>query len=301
MTRFVTENKNKLNIKEDKGQLILFHESFDPKDIFTCGQCFNFYEEDDGSFTAVFLGKIINLKKEGDKTIIDNVSLDEFYEIFYDYFDLGTNYQAIKDDISKDETLKKATEYGGGIRILNQEFFETLISFIISANNQIPRIKKAVRIISKMYGDYIGEYRGRDYYSFPTAKALSKARPEDLREFARVGFRDKRIVETANIVNDGFFDFDEDIKKDSKDLRKKLQELPGVGPKVADCIMLFAFHKRETFPVDVWIKRVMEALFIKEEVPKKQISAYADKFFGEYAGYVQQYLFYYGRENAIGK
>lgn len=301
MNRFVTKNKNELNIKEDKGQLILLHESFDPKDIFTCGQCFNFYEEDDGSFTAVFLGKIINLKKEGDKTIIDNVSLDEFYEIFYDYFDLGTNYQAIKDDISKDDTLKKATEYGDGIRILNQEFFETLISFIISANNQIPRIKKAVRVISKMYGDYIGEYRERDYYSFPSARALSKAKPEDLREFARVGFRDKRIVDTANIVNGGFFDFDEDIKKDSKDLRKKLQELPGVGPKVADCIMLFAFHKRETFPVDVWIKRVMEALFIKEEVPKKQISAYADKFFGENAGYVQQYLFYYGRENAIGK
>lgn len=87
----------------------------------------------------------------------------------------------------------------------------------------------------------------------------------------------------------------------TEDLRKKLQELPGVGPKVADCILLFAFHKRETFPVDVWIKRVMEFLFIKEEVPKKQIAAYADKYFGENAGYVQQYLFYYGRENAIGK
>ena len=96
-------------------------------------------------------------------------------------------------------------------------------------------------------------------------------------------------------------DFEKDIKMPTEDLRKKLQELPGVGPKVADCILLFAFHKRETFPVDVWIKRVMEFLFIKEEVPKKQISAYADKYFGENAGYVQQYLFYYGRENSIGK
>ncbi|MDY3006621.1 8-oxoguanine DNA glycosylase [Anaerococcus sp. AGMB00486] len=301
MSRFKTDSKKKLNIREDKGQLILIHESFDPKDIFTCGQCFNFYEEDDGSFTAVFLSKIINLKSDGDKVIIDNISLDEFYDIFYDYFDLNTNYEKIKNYISIDETLKKATEYGAGIRILNQEFFETLISFIISANNQIPRIKKSVRIISKMYGDYIGEYRGRDYYSFPTAASLSKAKSEDLREFARVGFRDKRIVEAANIINDGYFDFEEDIKMKTPDLRKKLQELPGIGPKVADCILLFAFHKRETFPVDVWIKRVMEALFIKKEVPKKQISEYADKYFGENAGYVQQYLFYYGRENAIGK
>lgn len=301
MNRYIEENKNKLNLTNEKGQLILYHESFDPKDIFTCGQCFNFFEEEDGSFTAVFLGKIINLKKEGEKIIIDNVSEEEFYDIFYDYFDLGVNYEDIKEKISLDDTLKEATEYGTGIRILNQEFFETLISFIISANNQIPRIKKAVRIISEMYGDYIGEYKGRKYYSFPNPEQLSKARPEDLRDKARVGFRDKRIVQTANIINDGFFDFEKDIKIPTEDLRKKLQELPGVGPKVADCILLFAFHKRETFPVDVWIKRVMEFLFIKEEVPKKQISAYADKYFGENAGYVQQYLFYYGRENAIGK
>ncbi len=121
-----------------------------------------------------------------------------------------------------------------------------------------------------MYGDYLGEYKGRKYYSFPSPEKLSKARPEDLREKARVGFRDKRIVQTAKLINDGFFDFENDIKMPTEDLRKKLQELPGVGPKVADCILLFAFHKRETFPVDVWIKRVMEFLFIKEEVPKNK-------------------------------
>lgn len=299
--RYKFDEKKKINIKEEGGRLILKHESFDPKDIFTCGQCFNFFEEEDGSYTAVFLGKIINLKKEGDFTLIDNVSLDDFYEYFYDYFDLGVNYDGIKEKISKNKTIKKACNYGAGIRILNQEFFETLISFIISANNQIPRIKKAVREISKMYGDYIGEYRGRKYYSFPSPEKLSQAKPEDLREYARVGFRDKRIVQSAKIVNEGFFDFNEDIKKDSKDLGKKLQELPGIGPKVSDCILLFAFHKRETFPVDVWIKRVMEELFIKKEVPKKKISAYAHDYFGKDAGYVQQYLFYYGRENSIGK
>lgn len=301
MARYKIDKKNKLNIKEEDGKLILYHESFDPKDIFTCGQCFNFFKEDDGSYTAIFLDKIINLKKEDEKIIIDGVGLDDFYEIFYDYFDLDTDYEKIKEEILKDEILEKAIAYGNGIRILNQDFFETLISFIISANNQIPRIKKSVRIISERYGTYIGEYKNRKYYSFPKAEVLAKVDPKELREYAKVGFRDKRIIDAANMINNGFIDFDKDIKMDIESLRKKLQDLPGVGPKVCDCILLFAFHKRETFPVDVWIKRVMEFLYIKEEVPKKEISAYAKKFFGKNAGYVQQYLFYYGRENSIGK
>lgn len=301
MTRYIVNEKNELNIKEEGSRLVLFHDSFDPKDIFTCGQCFNFTAEDDDSYTAVFLDKIINLKKDGEKIIIDNISLDEFYDIFYDYFDLVTDYEKIKKDIALDDTLKKAVEYGSGIRILNQDFFETLISFIISANNQIPRIKKSVKIISQRYGNYIGDYKNKSYYSFPSPEKLSEVNPEELREYARVGFRDKRIIETAKIIRDGFFDFNKDIKLDSKTLRKKLQELPGVGPKVADCILLFALHKREAFPVDVWIKRAMETLFIKKEVDKKQIADYAYKYFKDNAGYAQQYLFYYGRENSIGK
>lgn len=299
--RYTTDDKRRLDIKESPEGLRLYEDSFKVDHIFECGQCFNFNKEEDDSYTAVFLGRIINLKEEEDHTLIRNVSLDDFYEIFYDYFDLGTDYGAIKETLSKDKTLKKATDYGWGIRILNQELFETTISFIISANNQIPRIKKAVRIISERYGDFIGEYMGRAYYSFPTPESLSKARPEDLREYARVGFRDKRIVESAKIIAEGFLDFESERKLSDKDLQKKLRELPGIGPKVADCIMLFAYHRRETFPVDVWIKRVMETLFIGEEVPKSKVDSYAREIFGDLAGYAQQYLFYYGRENSIGK
>ena len=126
-----------------------------------------------------------------------------------------------------------------------------------------------------------------------------KVKPEDLREYARVGFRDKRIVEASRMIYEG--QLDGASKLDTEELRKKLIELPGVGPKVADCILLFAYHRRETFPVDVWIKRVMETLFIKKEVPKKQVDDYARKYFGKNAGYAQQYLFYYGREEKIGK
>ncbi|MDD7305087.1 MAG: DNA glycosylase [Peptoniphilaceae bacterium] len=301
MDRYIVKKDKKLNIKQVGEELVLKTDSFDPKHVFECGQCFNFSLQEDGSYTAVFMRKIINARKEDDKIIFRNISMEDFYEYFYDYFDFGEDYEAIKASISKNDSIKKACDYGYGIRILNQEVFETIISFIISANNQIPRIKKAVRIISERYGDYLGSYMGKSYYSFPEASDLAKAKPEDLREFARVGFRDKRIVETARLIANGYLDFEKDKLLTTEELRKKLMDLPGIGPKVADCILLFAYHRRETFPVDVWIKRVMETLFIGKEVPKKQITTYAYKYFGDLAGYVQQYLFFYGRENAIGK
>lgn len=299
--RFETKDKRELNIEETSLGLKLREDSFNPTHIFECGQCFNFKLEEDGSYTAVFLGKIINLLECDGYTLIRNVSLDEFYEIFYDYFDLGTDYGSIRDFLSKDDTLRDACDYGYGIRILNQELFETTISFIISANNQIPRIKKAVRIISERYGDYLGDYMGSSYYSFPRPEVLAQVDPLELREHARVGFRDVRIVETAKAFVDGFLNFEDEKNLTDLDLHKRLNELPGIGPKVADCIMLFAYHRRETFPVDVWIKRVMETLYIGKEVPKKQVDNYAREIFGDLAGYAQQYLFYYGRENAIGK
>ncbi len=299
--RYIFEEKNKIDIKETSGGLVLRHESFNPTHIFECGQCFNFNIEEDGSYTAVHLGRIINVLQKEDHVLIRNVSLDEFYEIFYDYFDLGTDYSEIKKDLSENEILKTASDYGYGIRILNQEMFETVISFIISANNGITRIKNSIKIISERYGDYIGEYMGRKYYAFPRPEVLAKVDPLELREFARVGFRDVRIVEASKMVADGYLDFDIDQTLSTEDLKEKLMQMPGIGPKVADCILLFTYHRRETFPVDVWIKRVMETLFIGHEVPKKLVDDYAREYFGKLAGYAQQYLFYYGREEKIGK
>lgn len=299
--RYIFEEKNQIDISEASGGLVLRHESFNPTHIFECGQCFNFNIEEDGSYTAVHLGKIINVLQKEDHVLIRNISLDEFYEIFYDYFDLGTDYSEIKKDLSENEILKTASDYGYGIRILNQEMFETVISFIISANNGITRIKNSIKIISERYGDYIGEYMGRKYYAFPRPEVLAKVDPLELREFARVGFRDVRIVEASKMVADGYLDFDIDQTLLTEDLKEKLMQMPGIGPKVADCILLFTYHRRETFPVDVWIKRVMETLFIGHEVPKKLVDDYAREYFGKLAGYAQQYLFYYGREEKIGK
>ncbi|MGF0095589.1 DNA-3-methyladenine glycosylase family protein [Peptoniphilus sp. SGI.035] len=276
-------------------------EEFDPRDVFTCGQAFRWYEEADGSFTFITHGKVANAKKLDGKILLKDVDKNSFDEIFYNYFDLDRDYKRVIGELSKDDVMKSATEYGKGIRILNQDKFETIISFIISANNQIPRIKKSIEKISEMYGKFLGEDENRKYFSFPSAEELSKAKPEDLREFASVGFRDVRIVETANLINSGIVSIDEIEKMNLEDARAALQVLPGVGPKVADCILLFAFDRKESFPVDVWIKRVMEELYLKEETPKSKIAMRGREVFGKNAGFANQYLFYYGRENKIGR
>ncbi|AXU10647.1 8-oxoguanine DNA glycosylase [Parvimonas micra] len=276
-------------------------ENFDAKAIFTCGQAFRWYEESDGSFTTVHLGRVLNVLNEKDRVIFKGTNLKEFDEIWMDYFDLNTDYKEIRKVLSNNEILPKAMEYGEGIRILNQNHFEMLISFIISANNMIPRIKKSIEVISMRYGKFICEDENRKYYSFPTVEELSRATVEDLREFAKVGFRDKRIFDTVNMILNEKIDLDNFENLETDILREELLKFSGVGNKVADCIMLFSYKRGEVFPVDVWIKRVMEELFIKKETPVKKISKEADRIFGKYAGYAQQYLFYYGREEKIGK
>ena len=292
----------KMNYKiKDKNIILKNNNDFNPEHIFECGQAFRWKKEDDGSYTSIAFNKVINVVMDDDSIVFRNTNEDDFNNIWIDYFDLNTDYSSIKKILSKDDTLKDAVEFGYGIRILNQDIFETIISFIISANNQIPRIKKSIEIISKSYGDYIDNFNGVDYYSFPTAENLSKVSVEELREVSRVGFRDKRIVDTSRIIANNELNIAESIKLSSEDLKNELIKLPGVGPKVASCIMLFAYGRGETFPVDVWIKRVMEELYIKKETSLKSIDRYAHEFFGDLAGYAQQYLFYYGRENKVGK
>ena len=287
----------------EKDNLVILEdvENFDAKAIFTCGQAFRWYEEKNGSFTTVHLGRVLNVLNEDDKVIFKGTNLEEFNEIWIDYFDLNTDYQSIRKSLANNEILANAMEYGKGIRILNQNHFEMLISFIISANNMIPRIRKSIEVISMRYGKFICQDENRKYYSFPTVDELSKATVEELREFAKVGFRDKRIFDTVNMIKNENIDLDSFENLETDNLREELLRFSGVGNKVADCIMLFSYKRGEVFPVDVWIKRVMEELFIKEETPVKKISKEADRIFGKYAGYAQQYLFYYGREEKIGK
>lgn len=265
-----------------------------------CGQCFRFVNIGEENYIIIAFGKILNIYQEGSDIILKNTTEDEFNEIWYDYFDLGRNYGEIKHKISEnDEILRKAVEYAPGIRILNQDRFECLISFIISQNNRIPMIKKVINNISKRYGKYIGSFEGEDYYAFPEPEELIKADEEGLME-CRTGFRAKYIIDAVQKVIHGEIDLTAE-GMDTETLRNMLMTIKGVGPKVADCTMMFSFGRCETFPTDVWVKRIMSELYFNgREASVKEIHEKAEECFGEYAGYAQQYLFNYARQFKIG-
>lgn len=291
-----------LHLIEEKNKIILKDmDSFDPKHIFECGQAFRWTKEENNSYTLVAHEKIINLQKIDNDIHMLNVNGEDFENIWYNYFDLKTDYSNIKTKLAFDDTMTKAISYGDGLRVLNQDPYETIISFIISANNQIPRIKKSIELIANTYGKLLGEFNGRPYYAFPTPEELSSAPVCDVREICRVGFRDERIVLTSQLIRDKVYHIEKYFTMDRETARKELIELPGIGKKIADCVLLFAFEKKDSFPVDVWIKRVMEALYLGEPTNINRIGEFGREKYGEYAGIAQQYLFYYGRENSIGK
>lgn len=276
-------------------------DSFKLKDIFDCGQCFRWNKQEDGSYTGVFKRNVINVKKEDQEIIFDGICKEDIKSVVEEYFDLNRNYDLIKKQLaSVDNNMKKSITYGSGIRILNQELWETIISFIISANNNIPRIKGIIERLSKNYGDEI-QYKGQSYYTFPTPEQLKNVTTEEYRKLG-LGFRDIRLYETTQAILNNKVNLDEMQKNPNTiEVRDQLLTLSGVGPKVADCILLFSTLKRfEVFPIDVWVRRVMNDLYIKQEdetkVSKKQIEIIAQEKFGDLAGLAQQYLFYWRRE-----
>ena len=276
-------------------------DSFELKDIFDCGQCFRWNEQQDGSYTGVFGDNVLNVAKIGNEVIFKGICKTDIKETVENYFDLNRDYQKIKNQLMQiDENMKKSVEYGQGIRILNQDLWETIISFIISANNNIPRIKGIIERLSKKYGKEI-EWNNTKYYTFPTAKALKDVTVQEYRELG-LGFRDIRLYETTHMILDKKVDL-EAMKNNpnTMEVREQLLSLSGVGPKVADCILLFSDLKRfEVFPIDIWVRRVMNDLYIHNEdetkVNKKQIEKIAQEKFGDLAGLAQQYLFYWRRE-----
>lgn len=278
------------------------NKTFEPRHIFDCGQCFRWNINEDGSYTGVFGNNVLNVKKEDNKITFKGICENDIKETVKDYFDFNTNYEDIKKKLaSVDDYLKQSIEFGNGIRILNQDLWEAIISFIISANNNIPRIKGIIERISKKYGKKI-EWEGNKYYTFPTIEELSEATVEDLRALG-LGFRDKRVYETTKIFLNKKMTIKELIEEqDVNKLREKLLTLPGVGPKVADCIMLFGLKRFEVFPIDVWVRRVMNDLYIKNEdetkVKNTEIEKLAVEKYDKLAGLAQQYLFYWRRETA---
>lgn len=272
--------------------------SFDLKNIFECGQCFRWNENEDGSYIGIVKNNVIKITQTNNNIIVKSYGKDDIAELFNFYFDMNTDYEKIKIKLSQiDSYMLESIKYGEGIRILNQDLWETIMSFIISANNNIPRIKGIIEKLSRTYGNEI-IWNNEKYYSFPTINQLSKATVEDFRKLG-LGFRDIRMYETTKMILEKQIDLEKlHQEKDTNIVREELLKLSGVGPKVADCILLFSTLKRfDVFPIDVWVRRVMNELYIKNtdetKVSKKQILEIAQEKFGNLSGIAQQYLFYW--------
>lgn len=270
-------------------------QDFELAHIFECGQCFRWRKNIDGSYTGVIKQGVINVKKNENNVTFTGIVDGDMENICKDYFDLDRNYGDIKKSLCEnDENMKIASEYGCGIRILHQDPWEMIISFIISAANNIPRISKTIENISKAYGKEI-IYNQNKYYLFPTAEELSKATIDDLRKL-NLGFRDKYVFEATKRVNEGVVNIETLKTMPTLEARKELMKIPGIGAKVADCILLFSMGRMESFPVDTWIKKIMSELYV-DSTNITKINQYASQKFGKYAGIAQQYLFYYKRSS----
>ncbi len=257
-------------------------DDLDLEQTFECGQCFRWNREEDGSYTGIALGYPANMKLDGDTLVIEGYGGREFWE---EYMDLNSDYGEMQKAICSGECeiLPEAVKRGSGIRILRQDLWETVVDFIISQNNNIPRIKGCIEKLSELHGEYAGEFRGKKWYAVPTPEKLASLTAEDLAP-VRLGYRDKYLIETARQWVDM-----------SREERMNVGCFTGVGPKVESCIRLFGMHDLESFPIDVWVKRLMNRFYGFEEKDKAGMDAFAKEHFGEYAGLAQQYLFYYIR------
>ncbi len=269
------------------GIRIRLENDFLPEHTFDCGQCFRWNRESDGSYSGVAMGHAVNLKYEsGDIVITGAKEADR--ALWEEYLDTKRDYSEIKKKISVVPAVREAVAYGGGIRILKQEFFETLISFIISQQSSIPKIKRSVEMLCGKYGEPIS-LSGKTYYSFPTPEAMKDATVKDYEAFG-VGYRAKYIERAVKGVLSGDIDAERISRMTTAEAKKTLLGIYGVGNKVADCVLLFSLARFDSFPKDVWIGRV-----VVEDLGGRS----GEELFGEYSGFAQQYLFYWKR--ALGR
>ncbi len=279
-------------------------ENFDVSKIFDCGQCFRFnkleHSVHENEFSGIAYGRFISVGQDEDSVVIYNSNIDDYCNIWKNYLAIDVDYNNIAHDIlsrSENEALRCAVERGRGIRILHQEPWEAICSFIVSQNNNIPRIKKIIEAMSESCGDKIEIPEGMEQkvtdgtklYSFPTPEALEAIGTDGL--FAlKTGFRAKYIYDAAYRAVHGDINYEEILASDNTaECVNELCKIKGVGPKVASCALLFGFAKYDAFPVDVWIKKVIAKYFAADG------ESFEPDALGKYAGIAQQYLFYYER------
>lgn len=245
-----------------------------------CGQCFRFQQEPDGSFYGIAFGEPLRLRQDADSIVFYKTSEEDFKTIWKPYFDLDTDYAAIRDFLSVDDTMAKAIAFAPGIRILRQSPFEALVSFLISQNNNIPRIKTSIQRLCEQFGRPLAE----DGFAFPEPEALWNLEKEDLAGLG-LGYRDGYLLDCVRRIRDGRLDLNRIAALPLADARTALLQIKGVGVKVAECVLLFGFHRLDAFPIDTWMKKALAAHY----------PAGFPAAFHEVAGIAQQYLFHYIR------
>lgn len=246
-----------------------------------CGEAFRWEEQEDGSWSGAAYGKYLNIKEENGNFILKDTSLEDFENVWRNYFDLDRDYAAICAKLKEDDLVRETIDEYYGIRILNQEPWEALVSFVISQQNNIKRIKGIIKRLCDTYGEKICD----GWHTFPTSKTLSKLSVEDF-EAIGLGYRAKYVKKLADDVESGVIDLAAIKAMDLDDAKKTLLSIYGVGEKVANCALLFGFQFIRCFPVDVWMKRVLQ--YYPNGLPE---------CFSGYEGIAQQYLFHWARNN----
>lgn len=268
--------------------------SFSLKNTFACGQCFRWKEQNNGSFSGVAGGRNVNISYDGVLHI--KGAKREDIEFWINFLDITRDYDGMCDVFKGlDINMKKAVDFAQGLRLLKQPFFETLISFIFSQNNNVPRITGIIEKLCRSHGQQIDE----DVFSFPNAETMASLDVNDISKLG-AGYRSEYVTQTSRLFASGSFDFETLKSADLQEAREIMQRFPGVGPKVADCVLLYSGTNHEAFPTDVWVKRVMEELYLGKSMKNSDIMKFASEYFGSVAGFAQQYLFHYARMNKIG-
>ncbi|MDD6879103.1 MAG: DNA glycosylase [bacterium] len=270
---------------------------FNLDETVTCGQIFRYDKEIDGSYTIILIDRVINVRLNNDKLMVESDNYEDLENVVTKYFDLNRDYSIInKNLLERDKQLSEIIIACKGLKMINSYPFETAISYIISANNSVSSIKKSVNSISCEFGKKI-IFKEKIYYLFPTPDELKKATKEDFRKHS-VGFRDKYIESFVNYVNNNSNYLDSINNLNGKESFELLQKQSGIGPKVASCILLFAYQKFDVFPVDTWVKKIMKEKYnINDE---NTIRKFARELYGEYSGIAIQYMFHY-RRNSLQK
>ncbi len=265
---------------------------FKLNDTVTCGQIFRFFRQEDESYDIILKDRVINVYEENGYLVVSSNDETNLKEIVTNYFDLDNDYQKMIDFIvERDSKIKCAANFSLGLTMIRQDPFETIMEYIISANNGVPQIANALNNIARKYGQKV-VFNNKEYYLFPTYQALKGVSESDFRN-CKVGFRDKYLKNMVDNLNEGKIVLDEFYHLSTSDALIKLMQNVGIGPKVASCILLFAYQKYDVFPIDTWVKKIMKNDYGIEG--EKNIRNFAMNTYGKYSGIAMQYLFNYSR------